>query len=84
MTKLAQLLLGHRATTHLFCKIPDVQPLANFNTLITIHFTCWQEFYSIDSKPCNFNYQDVWLFQKFAKNQTPFQNSTLEGDTILC
>ena len=32
MTKLAQLLLGHRATTHLSAKYQDVHPLANFNT----------------------------------------------------
>ena len=70
MTKLAQLLLGHRATTHLFCKIPDVQPLANFNTLITIHFTCWPEFNPLTTKPCYFNNQDVCLFQKFAKPNT--------------
>ena len=73
----AQVHLGHRATTHLFCKIPDVQPLANFNTWNTFHFYFRTRILTFELKPCYFNSTKRLTVSKVCINQTPFQNSEL-------
>ena len=45
--------------------------------MITFHFYFLTRILTFNSKPCYFNQPNVWLFRKFTKNQTPFQNSEL-------
>ena len=46
----------------------------------TFYFTCWQEFYPLNSKPCNFTWETIWLFLKVCK--TKHHSKTQEYDVL--